>query len=279
MRMAHSPHESMITSEAGKHSDLDPFGSLQPLTTRGASVEALPGGGFRLSIPAGPAGKYRVAQLCDTQGLPRREFLWQVPFRLSLQARVSAANLPGTWGFGLWNDPFSASLGVAGGARKLPALPNTAWFFHASPQNCLTLRDDLPGNGFLTAVFSSLLTPALLLSPGILALPLIAWKPAARLIRKAARGLIGESSAAHKLDETLRHAYGIEADSGGVSFSIDGAAVFRSEKLPRGRLGLVIWIDNQYAAYTQEGKLGYGMQENQAPAWLEIKDLKIDTSR
>lgn len=269
----------MNASQAGKHSDLDPYGSLQLLTTRGASIEALSGGGYRLSIPAGPTGKYRVAQLYDTKGLPRRDFLWEVPFQLKLTARVSAANLPGTWGFGLWNDPFSASLGVAGGARKLPALPNTAWFFHASPQNYLSLRDDLPGNGFLTAVFSSPLTPALLLSPGILALPLIAWTPAARLIRKAARRLIGESSAAHELDETLWHSYEIDADSGGVSFSIDGAPVFHSEILPRGRLGLVIWIDNQYAAFTPEGRLGYGTLENPAPAWLEIKDLEINTPR
>src|SRR5574340_602353 len=174
----------MNASEAGKHTDLDPGGSLQPLTSRGASIEALPGGGFRLSVPAGPAGKYRVAQLYDTKGLRRRELLWQVPFQFKLKARVSAANLPGTWGFGLWNDPFSASLGVAGGARKLPALPNAAWFFHASPQNYLSLRDDLPGSGFLTAVFSSPLTSAVLLSPAILALPLLAWRPAARLMRR-----------------------------------------------------------------------------------------------
>src|SRR5574340_1766336 len=269
----------MDASEAGKHSDLDPYGSLQPLTTRGASIEAPPGGGYRLSIPAGPAGKYRVAQLYDSKGLPRRDFLWQVPFQLKLTARISAVNLPGTWGFGLWNDPFSASLGGAGGARKLPALPNTVWFFHASPQNYLSLRDDLPGNGFLTAVFSSPLTPALLLSPGILALPLIGWKPAARLIRKAARRLIGESSAAHQIDETLWHAYEINAVAGGVSFSIDGAPMFCSETLPCGRLGLVIWIDNQYAAFTPEGRLGYGTLENLTPAWLEIRDLEIRLPR
>lgn len=252
-------------------------GSLRPLTSRGANVASRSAGVIRLTIPAGPGGIYRLAQLFDTRGLPRRDFRWQAPFKLSLKARVSHQNLPGTWGFGLWNDPFSVFLGVAGGARKLPALPNAAWFFHASPENYLSLRDDLPGNGFLTAVFSSPLTPAILLSPAALALPLLAWRPAARLARKAARRLIQEGSAVHALDETLWHAYEIEAADGEVNFRIDGALVFRTGTLPRGRLGLVIWIDNQYAAFTPEGRLGYGTQENPAPAWLEIKDLEIHT--
>jgi len=38
-------------------------------------------------------------------------------------------------------------------------------------------------------------------------------------------------------------------------------------------LGIVIWIDNQYAAWSPDGKLRYGMCENRDPAWLEIKDL------
>ncbi len=269
----------MDESGTGNPANLDPGGSLQPLTTRGASIEVLPGGGFRLIIPAGPAGTYRVAQLYDTKNLLRREFLWQVPFHLELNARVSASNLPGTWGFGLWNDPFSASLGVAGGARKLPALPNAAWFFHASPQNYLTLRDDLPGNGFLTATFASPLTPALLFSPVVLVLPMLAWRPAARLLRRAARRLIVEDSAIQTLEASLWHSYEIDASDDGVRFSIDGELVFQTKILPRGRLGLVIWIDNQYAAFTPEGRLGYGTLENPDPAWLEVKDIKIHNSR
>ena len=88
------------------------------LSAGGGVVELLPDGGQRLSIPAGAAGEYRLAQLDDTQHLPRSEFRWQSPCILELRARVSAADLPGTWGFGLWNDPFSASLGVGGGREN-----------------------------------------------------------------------------------------------------------------------------------------------------------------
>jgi hypothetical protein len=49
---------------------------------------------------------------------------------------------------------------------RLPALPNTAWFFFASPPNYLSLRDDLPAQGALAAVFRSPRLPASLLVLG-----------------------------------------------------------------------------------------------------------------
>jgi len=57
------------------------------------------------------------------------------PCTFSLHARLSGTDLPGTWGFGLWNDPFGLSLGFGGQAARLPALPQAAWFMHASPPN------------------------------------------------------------------------------------------------------------------------------------------------
>ena len=59
-------------------------------------------------------------------------------------------------------------------------------------------------------------------------------------------------------------------------FEVDNSPVFESSVSPKPPLGLVIWIDNQYAAFTPEGKIGFGVLENSEPAWLEIKDLKIE---
>jgi hypothetical protein len=56
---------------------------------------------------------------------------------------------------------------------------------------------------------------------------------------------------------------------------VDEGRVFESPVSPNPPLGLVIWIDNQYAAFTPDGKIGFGVLKNPEPAWLEIADLKI----
>ena len=250
---------------------------LKPQTARGGVVESFPGGGRRLSIPAGPGGQYRLAQLDDTRDLRRRDFNWQPPCTLTLRARVSDPDLPGTWGFGLWNDPFSASLGLGGGTRKLPALPNAAWFFHAAPANELSLRDDLSANGFLAAGFSSRSLSPFLYPPAVLAAPLLAWRVTARWLRRAARRWIREDATRLNHDPTAWHDYRLDWRLDGVSFQVDGQSVFMSHLSPRGRLGLVIWIDNQFAAFRPDGTLKYGAQENPTSAWLEIADLNIES--
>ena len=108
---------------------------------------------------------------------------------MHLEARVSSAAIPGTWGFGLWNDPYGFSFGPGNGFVRLPALPNAAWFFIASAPNYLSLRDDLPAQGGLAATFQSPHWPAALLAFGALALPLLALPPVARVMRRLGSGL------------------------------------------------------------------------------------------
>lgn len=127
--------------------------------TAGAAVTEISPESWRLSLPEGKAGVYRWAQLDDYLHLDRSAFLWRSPVKLTVSARVLTAHVPGTWGFGFWNDPFSISAGIGGTCRRLPALPNCAWFFYASPDNYLALHDTHPAQGFLAATFSSPLIP------------------------------------------------------------------------------------------------------------------------
>lgn len=247
---------------------------LVPWSAGGGAVESLPGGVWRLSVPAGAAGQYRLAQLDDTQKRSRRDFNWQPPCSLELRARVSEPDLPGTWGFGLWNDPFTASLGLGGGTRKLPVLPDAAWFFHASSANWLSLRDDLPANDFLAATFASRKVTPLLLAPAVLSAPLLFWSVTARWIRRMARSWIQEDSTSLNFDLTVWHSYRLDWSASLVNFQVDGRTVLETSTVPRGKLGLVIWIDNQYAAFTPQGRLAYGTQANPQPAWLEIEGLR-----
>ena len=246
---------------------------LDPHHTADGQIEGLASSHWRLTTEPGPAGRYRLAQMDDYQHLSRGRFPWRAPCTLALHARASAADLPGTWGFGLWNDPFGAGL-AHGGTRLLPALPQAAWFFFASDQNHLSFRADMPAAGSLAGVFRSPGLPTWPFLPLGLAAPLLLARPVSRLAHRAAAAAIGEQSVSLAVDVREWHAYQIEWLPDEVRFSVDGEAVLESGISPRGPLGLVIWLDNQYAAWHPDGRLKYGTLET-SHAWIEVKDLRI----
>lgn len=249
---------------------------LKPLHTANAHIEAIPHG-WNLRLSASQESKYQLAQLDNYHQLVRRDFGHQWPLTFALRARASHKDLPGTWGFGLWNDPFGLSLGFGGRAWRLPALPNAAWFFFASPQNHLALRTELPGSGQLAAVFRSPRIPSLLLAPAALALPMLALRPASRWLRKQTARLVAQDavSLGLDLDPTIWHDYTLNWQSDFVEFTIDERVVLRTSISPRGPLGLVLWIDNQFAAWRPDGGIGYGVLPTQ-DSWLEIQDLRLN---
>lgn len=240
---------------------------LQPRLTPKASIQPIPDG-FRLSLEAGSAGEYRLAQLDDYTKLARRRFPARPPWTLSLRARASAASLPGTWGFGLWNDPFGLSFGFGGQAFRLPALPNAAWFFHASAENYLSFRPDQAAHGFLAQVFRSPRLDRRLLLAG---LALLFWRGKARQILSA---IINEQATALGVEVTEWHHYRLSWEAKRVVFEVDGAIVLETPVSPNPPLGAVIWIDNQFAAFRPQGQLAWGTLANPA-AWLEVTQIQV----
>ena len=239
---------------------------LSARQTKGAAVDSTPNG-FRLTIPASDGSRYDDAQLDDYTGLARRAF----PHRsldLSLRARASAESTPGTWGFGLWNDPFGLSLGFGGRPFRLPALPNAAWFFYASPQNHLSFRDDKPAQGFLVQTFRSPRFHPSLIGAG-LALPFSRVEARRRLGQ-----IIAEDSTALRVDVTQWHGYRLRWREDSVAFEVDDVLVMETSVSPHPPLGLILWIDNQFAAFTPEGKISFGVLAH-PEVWLEIEDLEI----
>jgi hypothetical protein len=248
---------------------------MTPNQTLGSRVVELKPGTWRLEIPAGIKGSYRLAQLDDYRLLPRRSFPWQPPLTLQLRARASSPDLPGTWGFGLWNDPFSLSLGLGGAAQRFPALPNAAWFFYASPPNYLSFRDDLPAQGFLAATFRSPSYPAPLLFMASFLIPLLLIPPVGSLARKLICRLIQQDAGQINVDVVSWHHYALEWRQGSVCFWVDGHLCLETNVLPNGPLSLVLWIDNQYAALPPGGRLAYGFLPNPQPAWIELADIAV----
>ena len=232
---------------------------------------------YLLTVPAGKADKYRVAQLDGYTLFSRRQFPHRFPLSLSLFARTSSNSIPGTWGFGLWNDPFGLSIGYGGKPWRLPALPNVVWFFGASDENYLSFKSGLdtasptrpPVNGFLAQSFRAPRFHPLLVLAG-LALPF-----SRKLTRRLMSRVIGEDGVALSVDPRQWHRYRLEWSQKRVVWEVDEVQVFESDVSPNPPLGLVIWIDNQFAAFTPEGKIGFGVLENPEPAWLEVKDVEI----
>jgi hypothetical protein len=244
---------------------------LEPRQAGGGKVQEIRPGAWKLSLPDGPAGVYRWAQLDDYLPLPSSRFLWRPPFSLKLRARVSGPDLPGTWGFGLWNDPFSMSFGLGGAARRIPALPNCAWFFHGSPPNFLSLRDDLPAQGFFAGTFQAPRLPAPLLALGSPAAALLLMPITARLLRRIARIAIRQDGARVDADPVEWHEYRLDWLKKRARFHIDGREFLDTGISPSGPLGLVLWIDNQYAAFPPNGRVRFGTVSNPEAAWLEVE--------
>jgi hypothetical protein len=239
---------------------------MKARATQNASVTTTEKG-WRLGIQNGDSLHYRDAQLDDYSQLPRHKFPHQT-VSLSLRAKTSSSSIAGTWGFGLWNDPFGLSLGFGVSPFRLPALPNAVWFFSASPQNYLSFTDDKPAQGFLAQTFRSpKFHPLLFLAS--LVLP-FSRKSARKLLSK----VIDEDGISLSVDVTQWHVYRLEWSVKRVLWYVDDALVFESPVSPNPPLGIILWIDNQYAAFTPEGKIAFGVLEG-GNEWLEIEDLVI----
>ena len=197
---------------------------MKARATQNAKVEKIKNG-WRLEIQKGDSLSYRDAQLDDYSLLPRHKFPHQT-LSLSLRAKTSSSSIAGTWGFGLWNDPFGLSLGFGGSPLRLPALPNAVWFFYGSPENYLSFKNELsqkalyPANGFMAQVFRSPKFHPLLILAGI-AFP-FSRKAARKLLSKVidedgislwrptenSHGMQEQTSTFH--DVTQWHAYRLE---------------------------------------------------------------------
>ncbi|MBN2086130.1 MAG: family 16 glycosylhydrolase [Anaerolineales bacterium] len=265
-------------------------GRLLPWEIGGGRVRRSPEGA--LPLPAAAAGTpplidhadlrippvrcYADAQLDDTQALARERFRWTPPLRFSVHARASIPNPLGTFGFGFWNDPFSLSLGMGGAGRKLPAAPQCAWFFYGSPPHDLALAQGVPGSGWKAQTLSFRPLPPLLLAPIAAGGALLAAFPRTRrwAFRRARRFYSAEERRL-EVDPAAWHKYAIEWTATAVHFFVDDAEVLNAPRPPRPPLGLVLWIDNQYAVASPEKGFGFGVLPLEQEQSLELEDARI----
>ena len=250
--------------------------NLKPHLIGGGRVDFDSAGALRLSIPPVEGG-YADAQVDDYQGVARSAFPWAPPLKMQLRARASDPAPLGTLGFGFWNDPFGISLSGAGSVRRLPAAPQSIWFFYGSPPNDFTFAEDGVGSGWKAATLRSIRYPALVMLPGAAAAFLLGNLP---LIRKLVVPQIMRQAAATEitidapLDEW--HEYTIVWEIGQAEFWVDGSVVASSTTVPHSPLGFVVWIDNQYAVLSAEKGVRFGLLQTKTESWLEIADLRVE---
>jgi hypothetical protein len=217
-------------------------------------------------------GRYTDAQIDDTGGLPRSQFRWQPPLTLTVRARFShpAGQLKGTAGFGFWNDPFMMS------GAQWPALPRAVWFFYASPHSNMKLDLNTPGHGWKAATIDARRWSFFALAPTTpIALPLMHIPALYRTLWPIGQRAIGASECLIAADMTLWHTYQLEWRIDRTVFRVDDQMVLNAPAAPRGRLGFVMWIDNQAMTITPQGNFGWRLVDVPERQWMEISGLEI----
>jgi hypothetical protein len=236
---------------------------------------------LRMCLPAVPRGQYADAQIDDYDSLPRSAFPWRPPLRMEVRARSShpAATasssdettgiLRGTAGFGFWNYPFS----VRG---DILMLPESVWFFYASPPSNMALVPGLPGWGWKAQVVHSMRAETV-----VATVPMALSATWARLTGDSSHAarwmqrLSGAQEALLDVDMTDWHTYRLEWRGGDALFWVNNRLVLRAPHPPTRPLGFVAWIDNQYAVATPRGTLRFGSVATD-PEWLELDYIKIE---
>ena len=249
---------------------------MKKLEINGGFVEHKSTNNYLLSLPATSNG-YADTQI-DDYGLDEHSkqspgFLWKPGTRMALKARFShnADSLIGTAGFGFWNAPFGDP------TVQRPALPQATWFFFGSPPTDLPLALNKPGRGWFAATLDAGTASALMMIPiAPMVLLLNQFKGIRQRIWPKIQRRLGMSYAQIDVDITQWHTYRLEWRRDGCAFYVDDVCVLETEQSPRGPLGFVCWLDNQFMVAKANGRFASGTLITQQTQWLEVEMAGIE---
>jgi hypothetical protein len=255
--------------------ELSPHG--QRLTVGTGSLKRR-GSTLQFVLSESSSVSYSNAQIDDYRGLPRRQFLWRPPLKLSVRARFSTSesDLQGTAGFGFWNDPFLMT------EPRLPALPRAIWFFFASPASDMKLDSQVEGHGWKAATLDASRFLGLLWLPlAPILVPLMNVTAIYRLTWPLIQRTLQIREARLHADMTQWHTYMLEWGVEQSRFSLleddhPQRRVVLHAPSPRGPLGFVMWMDNQYLVATPWGRFRWGFTEHPGQQWMEVDWFRIE---
>ena len=138
----------------------------------------------------------------------------------------------------------------------------------------------LPGWGWKAQVVDALRPASFLLAPlAPLAVGLMNLPPLYRALYPPIRRTLGIAEAIVPAEMTAWHTYTLEWGERTVRFGVDGETFLSDAPAPRGPLGFVLWLDNQYLVATPQGRVRWGLLEVAGEQWLEVGQLTMTNNQ
>lgn len=229
-------------------------------------------GSLHLSLPTAEAAQYSNAQITSYD--PKApEFQFKPPLRMTVTAFSSLHpnDLQGTAGFGFWNHPFEPG-------QWWRFRPQALWFFFGAPPNNMPLAEGVPGHGWKAATFDAMRKRAIPLLPlaplGVMLMRSPALYKRLWPIGQSAIG-VNETLLDPKLLNS-EHVYTLDWRPDTARFAIDDKVVLETRRPPRGALGFIAWMDNQYRIVTPQGNMGGGLVDVPRPQSMVLREIKIE---
>jgi hypothetical protein len=115
----------------------------------------------------------------------------------------------------------------------------------------------------------------LLVAAGSLCLPALMLPALGRRLRSLGRRFVHQDTAILPVNPVEWNSYQLDLGVEGVAFYVNANLAFETLVTPSSPLGVVIWLDNQYAAWTPDGRMRYGTLESSEPVYIEIAELNM----
>ena len=141
----------------------------------------------------------------------------------------------------------------------------------------MALAKDVPGFGWKAVTLDARRLAAMALLPFAPVGFLLMRVPALyRRLWPVAQRAIGVAEARLPVDLDAPHTYELDWRARSVTFRVGGQTVLQTRTSPRGPLGFIAWMDNQYAIVTPQGRIRFGVRPVLREQWLALDEIAIE---
>lgn len=212
--------------------------------------------------------RYCNAQIDDYRDLKRKHFMNRGGLRLEAEICWECERPVGTSGIGFWNDPFMMT------GWRWPSLPKVAWFLLSGNDSEMRVGH-AKGFGLKAQVIDAWSLGFFLRLPLMVLGPIFGRFMARDFFLGLFSKSIGlsEKELSHRPQEWKR--YSLEWGDRGVRFSVDGEEVMWHPRPLKGKLGMVIWQDNQWMKFDPRKGASWGVSSPLENQTMRVRNLSL----